>query len=363
MKRVLIVGGGVGGLETALALRALAQDRVDITMLAPQRHFTYRPLAVNEPFGRGSTMQVELSAIAADQGFRIVRDTLDAVDPDAREVVTQEGRRLPYDELVLSLGAWPVAAVPSAFTFRGPRDAGRLAAELEALPEPAHVAFVVPRGAVWTLPLYELALLAADWFAERGQQASLTLYTPEREPLETFGTDAAARVAEVLERKGVHLVASAAPGVTPTADLTIALPVLQGPAVPGLPCDREGFLPVDDIGRVIGEDHIYAVGDMTDRPVKQGGLAAQQADVVAAEIAAAAGAPVERVAYEPVLRGMLLTGGAPLYLRNPPAEPADERTNHLGAPWWPAHKIVGRHLAPYLATHGDLMIASPPALA
>ncbi len=356
MTKVLIAGGGVGGLETALALRALAQERVEITMLAPQRHFTYRPLAVNAPFGRGSTMQVELAAVAADQGFRIIRDTLDSVDPDAREVVTQEGSRIGYDELVLALGAWPVAAVPNAFTFRGPRDAARLTQELEALRDPAHVAFVVPRGAVWSLPLYELALLAAGWFAERGRRARLSLYTPEGEPLEVFGADAVQQVTSVFADKGVRLATSVPPGSACTADLTIALPVLQGPAVPGLPCDREGFLPVDDRGRVIGEDHIHAIGDMTDRPIKQGGLAAQQADVVAAGIAAAAGAVVEPIPYEPVLRGMLLTGGTPLYLRNPPADPAAARTNHLGAPWWPAHKIVGRHLAPYLATHQDLMV-------
>src|SRR5687768_4742363 len=108
MARVLIVGGGVGGLEAALALKTLAGDRVDITMLAPQRHFIYRPLAVNEPFGRAGTVQVELAAIAHERGFELVRDTLDSVDPDAKEVLTQEGLRLPYDELILSMGAWPV---------------------------------------------------------------------------------------------------------------------------------------------------------------------------------------------------------------------------------------------------------------
>jgi sulfide:quinone oxidoreductase len=359
--RVLIAGGGVGGLEAALALRALAQERVEITMLAPQRNFTYRPLAVNEPFDRGSVVQVELAAIAAEQGFEIVRDTLDCVDPDFNEVLTQDGRRIAYDELVLALGAWPVAAVPGAFTFRGPRDSERLAEELAALPEAPRLAFVVPPGAVWSLPLYELALLAAAHFAEHGRDAAISVYTPEAAPLEVFGPDAVEDVSALLADRGIRVVTTSPALGGHAADLTVALPVLQGPGVPGLPCDRGGFLPVNAFGRVIGQQHVHAVGDMTDHPIKQGGLAAQQADVVAAAIAAGTGAPVERIAYEPVLRGMLLTGGAPLFLRHPPAEPGESRTNHLGAPWWPAHKIVGRHLAPYLATHAELMVVGDAA--
>ena len=343
---VLIAGGGVGGLETALALRALAQERVEITMLAPQRNFVYRPLAVNEPFGRGSVVHVELAAIAAEQGFELVRDTLDTVDAAADEVVTQEGRRIAYDELVLALGAWPIAAVPGAFTFRGPRDSARLAQELEALPQSPRLAFVVPPGAVWSLPLYELALLAAQFFVDRGRAASISVHTPEAGPLEVFGIDAVTEVSALLADRGIRVVTSApAPGGH-LADLVVALPVLQGPGVPGLPCDGEGFVPVDARGRVVGQANVHAVGDMTDHPVKQGGLAAQQADVVAAAIAAAAGAPAERVAYEPVLRGTLLTGRAPL---------------HLGPRQWPPHKIAGRHLAPYLATHAELMVVMDAA--
>jgi sulfide:quinone oxidoreductase len=90
---------------------------------------------------------------------------------------------------------------------------------------------------------------------------------------------------------------------------------------------------------------------MTARPLKQGGLAAQQADVAAAAIAAALGEPVRPEPYEPVLRAILLTGEGPLYLRHPPA-PADAATE---APWWPPHKIAGAHLAPYIATHGELV--------
>ena len=107
-----------------------------------------------------------------------------------------------------------------------------------------------------------------------------------------------------------------------------------------------------------GLPDVYAVGDMTSRPLKQGGLATQQADAAAAAIAAAAGAPVEAAAYRPVLRAMLLTGDRPRYLRRAPGDrgrAADE------APWWPPHKIAGRELAPYLTAHPELLIEPVPS--
>jgi sulfide:quinone oxidoreductase len=119
-------------------------------------------------------------------------------------------------------------------------------------------------------------------------------------------------------------------------DLVIALPHLRGTRLPGLPHDPEGFVPVDGYGRIRGVERVWAVGDMTARPLKQGGLAAQQADVAAADIAAQlAGSEIEVHPYEPKLQGMLLTGADPLYL---------ERDLHSGS----QQKIVGAHLGPYL---------------
>src|SRR5680860_8246 len=106
--RVLVVGAGVGGLETALALRASAGEFVRVDVLAPERCFTYRPLAVNEPFGRAGTVQAQLREIAADRGLGLIRDALESVDAVAKRVRTQDGTVLGYDTLVLALGARPV---------------------------------------------------------------------------------------------------------------------------------------------------------------------------------------------------------------------------------------------------------------
>jgi len=145
------------------------------------------------------------------------------------------------------------------------------------------------------------------------------------------------------------------PGAPIAADRVVALPRLRGIAVGGVPADESGFVHTDPFGRVNGLEDVYAAGDGTTFPIKQGGLAAQQADAVAGTIAAAAGAPVEPVPFEPVLRGLLLTGAAPAYLR---AELGGGRmyASSAGetAPWWPPVKVSARYLAPYLADHADL---------
>jgi sulfide:quinone oxidoreductase len=192
--------------------------------------------------------------------------------------------------------------------------------------------------------------------------------TWEQRPLTLFGDAAAAAVATLLEQAGVRLWTGAfaesvddgrlwvsLEGGLPV-DLVIALPRPVGPALPGLPADAHGFVPVDAYGRVTGVPDVYAAGDMTARVIKQGGLATQQADAAAATIAAAAGAPVVPAAYQPVLRAMLLTGERPRYLRRGAREQgqaADE------SPWWPPHKIAGRELAPYLTAHPELLVDAP----
>jgi sulfide:quinone oxidoreductase len=358
--RVLVAGGGVGGVETLLAVQALAGDRVAVELLAPDRHFTHRPLSVVEPFRTERPQRVPLAAIAADRGARLHRDAVARVDTGARLVHTQDGAALPYDALVLALGARPVEAVRGALTFRGSRDAHRVRAIVEDLADghARRVAFVVPPGTTWSLPLYELALQTAHAVPS----AELHVVTAEPAPLDAFGAGAGAEVGELLAQRGVALHTGMAlsefdgahlwteTGWSLAADRVIALPRLEGPHLRGLPSDPLGFVPVDDFTRVLGTDGVHAVGDIAAHGIKQGGLAAQQADVAAQVIAARAGADVEPSPYRPVLRGMLITGTEVRYLRRDGghSEVSDELM------WWPPHKVAGRELANYFASHTEL---------
>jgi sulfide:quinone oxidoreductase len=103
--RVIIVGGGVAALETALALSELAPDHADVTVIAPNTEFIYRPMAVREPFAYGPAHRYPLAPIVHDAGAKLLSDTLAWVDPAGQFVHTEAGEQIEYDALVLALGA------------------------------------------------------------------------------------------------------------------------------------------------------------------------------------------------------------------------------------------------------------------
>ena len=381
--RVVIAGGGVAALETLLALRALAGHLTDVTLVSPTTEFVYRPVTVAEAFDRAQARVYGIAEIVSDQsGGELIQDTLADVESRGRIAVTVDGRRIPYDELVVATGAVPTAPFPGALTFRGRDDVLALRGLLHDLTSgrAGSVVLALPSARMWPLPLYELALMTAAYRNEHGtSDVKVTLVTPEEEPLELFGPTATEAVRSLLEARGVIVRPSSLPaivrgrtlllagGAEVYADRVITLPALAGPKLPGLPHDQHGFIPVDKFGRVTDVKHVFAAGDVTAFPLKQGGLAAQQADAVAGAIAALAGAAVTPEPFRPVLRGLLLTGGAPLYLRAEPQRLGRDATVAVEAPaerrpsrdasaaagqalWWPPAKIAGRYLAPYLAT-------------
>jgi sulfide:quinone oxidoreductase len=372
--RVLIAGGGVAALEAALALRALAEDRVSVELLAPEPHFWYRPLAVAEPFDLGEVRQFELPELAAAAGATFSPGALTGVDARGRQAQTTAGSSIPYDVLLVACGAGPTAAVPGALTFRGPADTEKIRRLLEEIlaGEVGRVAFVVPSGAVWSLPIYELALMTAAYLAERElDHVELTLVTPEDEPLQLFGRAGSEAVRELLEERGIAVQTGSCPVElvdgelrlvpegTMAVDRVVALPGLRGPRIDGLPQTVEGFLPVDAHGQVRGLADVYAAGDITSFPLKQGGIAAQQADAAAELIAANAGADLAPQPFRPVLRGLLLTGRQPRYLRHELTGGAGDASAASPEPlWWPPAKIVGRYLAPFLGAVAG--VETPP---
>ena len=364
--RVLIAGGGVAALETLLALRDLAPDGLEQVLLAPAQRFVYRPLEVRTPFAPGAVPSLLLADVAAEHGATLVPGALAAVDVDAGMAVTAAGERIFYDDLVVAVGARPEAAVEGALTFGAPHDAAAIAEVVRGVRAGTlrRVALAVPGGVAWTLPIYELALQLGGERDPQGRAPELLLVTPEHAPLDAFGADVSAAAREALQAHGVRLrtastVEAYEDGLlwielegAAEVDAAIALPRLHGPAIPGLPADADGFVPVDSFGRVVGEDDVHAAGDATDVPIKQGGLASQLADVVAADVLHRLLGGPRPAPFDPVLRAVLLTGGPSRFLRAHLARGGGEHDGEEVADeplWWPPAKIVAHHLAPYLA--------------
>jgi sulfide:quinone oxidoreductase len=360
--RVLIAGGGVAALETLLALRDLAGERVAMKVLAPESHFTYRPLTILEAFRPGTQRSYELRSLVEDAGGRVEPGRLAGVDPDRRLALTSRAVRLPYDSLVLGFGARREIAVPGATVLGGPDDVAAIRSVLAGigLGTIRRVAVVVPPRVNWSLPAYELALLLGGVATEQGRGAGVVLVTAEPAPLAIFGAEGERAARRALEHRGVLVrEATCASHVEEgrlwidlegavEIDAAFALPRLTGVPIPGVPADEQGLIPVDATGRVLGEDDIFAAGDATAFPIKQGGLAVQQADAVAAAIARRAGVDATPQPFAPVLRAVLVGGHGDRFLRAELSEGGAAEDSEE-SPWWPASKIAGGRLAHHLA--------------
>lgn len=372
MTRVLVAGAGVAAVECVLALRDLAGSRPSIELLAPAAELVHRPSSVKTPFGGAPAARIDLRRLGTELGIKARRDGVDSIDTRSHQVLTRDGDRITYDLLVVATGARSREAVPGALTFRGPMHAGlveQAVARVAAQPD-LRLAFAAPAGVRWLLPLYEMAMLSAAALRDQDVSApDILVATGEHEPLEVFGPAASEAVRGALDRAGVQLVTSAAAasafegalrlasGELLPADIVVALPELVGPELRGLPRDSHGFIPVDEHGHVEGCADEFAAGDVTAFPIKHGGLAAQQADAVAETIAARLGAIGMPEPFRPVLRGLLLTDEASLYLRTELGAGGRREHRLLPTPgaasrnalWWPPGKIAGRYLTPLIA--------------
>lgn len=375
--QVLVAGGGVAALETVLALADTAGDRVAVEMISPTEQFTLQALSVAQPFGGEEPHTIDLARFCEQHGARFRRDALAEVWSEQRRVLTAAAEELPYDALLLAFGAKRVEALAGTHAFRGAADAEWFAGLLGQLERGSikRLAFVVPTAVHWALPLLELALLTSRWLDQHDVDgAELSFVTHESAPLLVFGDRISEHIAALLAGAGIELhasqpVSAVADGAVRDevgrtlleADEIVTLPALRVGEIPGIAQGRHGFIACDAEMRVEGTQNVWVAGDASWFPIKQGGIAAQQAEVAAGWIAAAAGADVLPEAFCPVLRAALLTGDEPQFMRREIGIGRADATTALAASplWWPPGKVAGPRLAPYLAREWGGSLADP----
>lgn len=373
--RVLIAGGGIAGLELLIALNELAPGRLETTLVAPSDEFVYRPLLVKEPFTQTPPLTRDLNKAAEEHGARFLCAGLGSIDSEAHIANLSDGSEVEYDVAAICTGAALEEPFDGATTLYGfdsfPID--RLIAAAAAHGSRT-LALVVPPGVSWSLPLYETALLAQRRAVELDTEIEIEIHTVEERPLAAFGPLAADRVARMLANRGIAChcgryleqsddVVAAPDGEAIEAGAIVALPLIAGPRLQGVPSDEHGFIPIDVHARVRGVADLYAAGDVTDFPIKQGGIGAQQADAAAEEIAARAGVISDPAPFSPVLRGKLLTGEESLNLKASVGGGGGEGVATHDYLWWPPEKVAGRYLAAWLTGSAPRDDLEPPEMA
>ena len=259
---------------------------------------------------------------------------------------------------------------------------------------------VVPYGARWPIPAYELALVLG-WKAA-GTGAQISLITVEDEPLATLGQAATRLITDELHQAGVQVQCATEvtdgageagedrPGAcamllaptrsadghpssrSATFDRLISLPTMIGPALAGLATDANGFVEVDATLRVAGAQRVWAAGGCVAAGLQHSALGARQADAAVEQIAAIiAGADAGAPGPMPEVTGMLIGGQRERWLaENPGSQGLSTRCL-----WWPPGRAVGRTLAGRIAAWDPeihdrlpdrpegLVISAPVALA
>lgn len=360
---VLIAGGGCAALEAMFRLHRIAADRTQVTLLASDACFVDHAMDAQVPFAVSRSRRTALKTLASAAGAHLRRGRLQTVDIDGHKIITDNDELITYDVLLVAIGA---LARPTAHSLCFGLGGGeeRMNGIIQDVEHGyvRRIAFVVPAGATHPIAVYELALMTADRAYGMCQSCDLTLVTAEPAPLAAFGSSVSLALTGWLHRADVSIRTAArielpARGVVElhpggeqlSFDRVVTVPVLDGPAIDGLPHDDDGFLGIDRHGRVQGARDVYAAGDVTSAPIKHRSIACQQADTAADAIADHAGVAIESTPTAGVLEGVLLTEHAAMIMSSAPAGSATTpRVVRRAAAGWPPAKAMGRELARHL---------------
>ncbi len=312
--RVVVVGGGFAGLTTALAL-AHKRSSVSVVLVEPRGHFLFTPLLYELLSGELQAWQVapRLDHLLAGRGVAWLQDRVTSINRQTRCLTTGSGRALSFDRLVLACGgvlqSFGIAGVTDhAIGFRTMADLQRLqhlVQWLQTHTRPLQRLAIVGAGASGVELACKLAdLLAGKVLIELIEQGDRIL--PASREFNRQQALAALQQRDVLLRCRCRVQGVAADHLTllvqgqtetlPCAGViwTAGLVVAPPPLLPSPPVGPQGRLICQADLRLVGEEGIFAAGDVAAAPDKRrqhplpatAQVAMQQAPVLAHNILA-----------------------------------------------------------------------------
>ncbi|MCA8912859.1 MAG: FAD-dependent oxidoreductase [Planctomycetes bacterium] len=309
--RVVVVGSGFGGLETAFYLRHRLGKRADITVVSENDYFLFKPNTIYIPFGKKPESFYHPVAHAFEKRHIDFKQTrANNVDPKSKALITDDGE-VPYDYLVLATGATMrpndiPGLADNAATIWNPDEMMKVRAGVERIEKEARagkkqrVLYLAPPGNKCSGPLYEMVFMLDSHLRREKlrEKVDITWASFEHTYIQAFGKRLHAHVIDEFAKRSItgHLewpIDKVEPGKavfkngeTLEFDLLISFPPYAAAQVfEGLERDDRGFLTTNhDTRQLAGQEDIYAVGDAGDFPVKQAFLALLQADAVGEHI-------------------------------------------------------------------------------
>ncbi len=312
MAKVLILGGGFGGVVAAESLARELGDEHQITLVARSRKFVFYPGLVRLAFGKCQVEDVsfDLRKTMLTRQVTFIEAEVARIDPLEREVITAHGEvagTLPYDYLIYALGRRLATERVAGFyehahhvlTVEGALEFG---AALREFDRGRAVIGQCP-GARLPVPIYETAFALSRLLDERGarDQTKITIVSPDPPGFQLGDVAIARALRGALDAHGIDFlpdypIERVTPGAVSTNNahtinfnLLMLLPPFQGasPASRLGITSEEGYVNVDSTMRVLGAERMYAVGDCVNfSGPKLGHMAVHQAEVAAANLVA-----------------------------------------------------------------------------
>ena len=303
-ERVVVLGAGFGGLELSTMLSEASAGEIDVTLIDKGDSFVFGFSKLDLMFGRERPDAVRMAyGDIAKPGVRVLRETVTAIDPEARRVSTDAGTH-EADVLVIALGAeYDMGATPglaeAGNEFYSVAGAERLAGIIPTFSRGHAVIGVC--GAPFKCPPApsECALLLDEELTARGVRdaCQISFVIPLPTPVPPSPETSAALEAEFAERDINLITGRRVDALDPGRkvailddggelpfDLFLGVPKHRAPEVviaSGM--SEDGYVPVDSATLETRFPGVYAVGDVATAGVPKAGVFAEGAAKIVAQ--------------------------------------------------------------------------------